>query len=56
MFGGEPRTYMASSAEYAMTDEQTNAILPDALPGTLIVTAGYGSMKQKAHDGSWASI
>ncbi|MBO7670125.1 MAG: hypothetical protein J6S60_06000 [Oscillospiraceae bacterium] len=53
---GEPRQYQATDAEYSMTDEQINAALPDALPGTLISKAGYTAMKQKAADGSWASV
>ena len=53
---GEPRTYLATEAEYALSDEQTNELLPAALPGTLICTAGYAAMKQKSHDGAWKAL
>ena len=53
---GEPRCYLATDAEYALSDEQINAILPDALPGTTITKAGYAAMKQRDHAGTWVPI
>lgn len=53
---GEPRMYMASDAEYAMTDEQINAVLPDAAPGTMIAKCGYSAIKQKSASGSWVTL
>jgi len=53
---GEPKIYMATDAEYAQTDEQINAQIPDALPGTIVSKAGYKAMKQKDHNGSWVSL
>ena len=51
----EPRLYLASDAEYAMTDEELNAAL-DARPGTLVAKAGYTAMKQKGLDGAWTAL
>jgi len=47
---------MASNEKFAMSDEETNAILPDALQGTIVTTAGYGAMKQKAGNGTWVAF
>jgi len=53
---GEPKTYLVTAAEIAGSDADLNAALPDAEPGTVIATAGYTAMKQKAADGAWVSI
>ena len=53
---GEPRMYMVTASEIAGSGETLNALLPDAAPGTMICTAGYGTIRQKAADGAWATL
>ena len=52
----EPPMYMVTDDEIAGSDSEINAMLPGAIPGTIITTAGYGTMKQKAEDESWATL
>lgn len=53
---GEPPVYLASEDEIDYTDEEINSALPGATPGTMLATAGYGTIRQKAEDGSWVTV
>ena len=52
---GNPTMVMVS-AELIADDAAIAARFPDADVGTILHTAGYGVMKQKGLDGSWAEI
>lgn len=53
---GEPAIYLVTAAEIASEDTALNELLPNAEPGTMITVAGFGTIKQKAEDGSWATF
>ena len=48
--------YLGSAEDVAADDAAINAALPNAVPGTIITTAGYHNMKQKQADGTWARL
>jgi hypothetical protein len=53
---GEPAMYLVTDSEASGSDSELNLLLPNAEPGTMITTAGFGVIKQKAEDGSWATF
>ena len=53
---GEPAMYLGTSADVSGSDSTINEALPNADAGTMICTAGYGTIKQKAADGSWVAL
>jgi hypothetical protein len=53
---GEPAMYLLTADEIAGNDAALNALLPNAEPGTMATVAGFGTIKQKAEDGSWATF
>ena len=54
---GEPAMYLGSSADVTAADSAINAALPGVPVGTLICTAGYGTIKQLDTDGeTWVEF
>lgn len=53
---GEPTVYLGSADDLAGSDSDINAALPNAPAGTIITTAGFGTMKQLDAEGSWAAV
>lgn len=51
-----PQIYMGDTADVSGTDEQINAKLPYAPPGTIIAEAGFKNMKQKNANSEWKSF
>ena len=53
---GSPALYLCSDDEIAGDSDALNELLPDAAPGTIVTTAGYGTMKQVDAEGVWHLI
>ena len=56
-FGGKnSREIMVDAATIAGSDAEIVAVIGEVAPGTIIYTAGYGVIKQKGLDGTWAEV
>ena len=54
--GSGPREIMVDPATVAGTAEEIEAVIGVVEVGTIIYTAGFGTIKQKALDGSWVEV
>lgn len=52
----DPREIMVDDATIAGTAEEIAAVIGAVEVGTIIYTAGYGTIKQKGLDGSWTEV
>lgn len=53
---GETPMYLGSDDDVGGNDAAINAALPEVPVGTVITTAGFGTMKQLGSDGHWATL
>ena len=54
--GSGPREIMVDATTIAGTAEEIAAVIGNVDVGTIIYTAGFGVIKQKGLDGSWAEV
>lgn len=54
--GKDPREIMVDDATIAGTAAEIAAVIGAVAVGTVIYTAGYGTIKQKGLDGSWTEV
>ena len=54
--GSGPREIMVDAATIAGTAEEIAAVIGEVAVGTIIYTAGYGTIKQKGLDGEWTEV
>ena len=54
--GKDPREIMVDDATIAGTADEIAAVIGGGEVGTIIYTAGYGTIKQKGLDGSWVEV
>lgn len=54
--GKDPREIMVDAATIAGTAEAIEAVIGVVEVGTIIYTAGFGTIKQKGLDGSWVEV
>lgn len=47
---------MVDTALFNSDADTINSVIGDLSPGTIIYTAGYGTIKQKGLDGSWVEV
>lgn len=53
---GKVPEILVSEATIASSAEQIKAIIGEVPSGTIIYTAGFGVIKQKGLDGTWAEV
>ena len=54
--GSGPREIMVDAATIAGTAEEIAAVIGEVEVGTIIYTAGFGTIKQKGLDGEWVEV
>ena len=54
--GSWSREIMVDAATIAGTAEEIEAVIGVVEVGTIIYTAGFGTIKQKDFDGSWVEV
>ena len=54
--GSGPREIMVDSNTIAGTAEEIEAVIGVVEVGTIIYTAGFGTIKQKGLDGEWVEV
>ena len=54
--GSGPREIMVDATTIAGTAEEIAAVIGEVEVGTIIYTAGFGTIKQKGLDGSWVEV
>ena len=47
---------MVDAALFNSDADTINSVIGDLSPGTIIYTAGYGTIKQKGLDGEWTEV
>ena len=53
---GKVPEMLVSDTTFSGTTEQIKAVIGEVPSGTIIYTAGYAKIKQKALDGSWVEV
>ena len=54
--GSGPREIMVDATTIAGTAEEIAAVIGEVEVGTIIYTAGFGTIKQKGLDGEWTEV